>query len=69
MNHPIQIPDSEIKPKNIIPGSPEYVPHRRIKTTGKGKRVKNIKISSDMPCHKQTPTRTDRSKSQAKAHK
>ena len=49
MNPRIQIPDSEIRPENSIPVSPEYVPYQKIKTTGKGKGVKNIKISSDMP--------------------
>ena len=38
-----QIPDSEIRPENIIPGSPEYIPYKKVKNTGKG--FKNIKIS------------------------
>ena len=30
-----QIPDSEIRPENIIPGSPEYIPYKKVKTKRK----------------------------------
>ena len=66
-NSHTQIPNSEIRPENIIPGSLEYVPYKGIKTTGQGKGIKNIKISSDMPHHKQTPMRANRAL--AKTHK
>ena len=67
MNPHTQVPNSEIRPENIIPDSQEYVPYKKIKSTGQGKGIENIEISSDMPHHKQTPTRADRAC--AKAHK
>ena len=44
-----QIPDSEIRPENIIPGSPEYVPYKKVKTTGQGRGLKRRKDRPLMP--------------------
>ena len=62
-----KILDSEIRPENIIPGSPLFIPYKQHKLTGKGKHVKNIKIDvvsvtisdSDMPRRKCTKTKTE----------
>ena len=37
-----RIPDSEIKPENIIPGSPLFIPFKWERPKGKGKHSKNI---------------------------
>ena len=44
-----KIPDSEIRVKNIIPGSSLFIPYHRVKpeVTGKGKGIKNIKIKQE----------------------
>ena len=42
-----RVPDSEIKLSNIIPGSPAFVPHKRITSKGKGKGTKYINIDSN----------------------
>ena len=62
-----QIPDSEIKLENIIPGSPAYLPYERIPivSRGKGKGSKGSKIISipseftDMARTKQTLTKVE----------
>ena len=64
-----QVPDSEIRPENIILGSPEYVPYKWKKPTGKDNGVKNVKISLDMPCQKQTATKAEMEKARVIAHK
>ena len=59
--------DSEIRPENIIPGSPLFIPYKQEKPKGKGKHVKNIKINavsvttsdSDMPRRKSTKTKAE----------
>ena len=40
-----RIPDFEIRPENIIPGSPLFIPFKWEGSKGKGKHSKNIKIS------------------------
>ena len=57
-----RIPDSEIKPENIILGSPLFIPFKWERTKGKGKHSKNIKISisnlnSEMPHRKHIKTK------------
>ena len=42
-----KIPDSDIKIENIIPGSPIYIPYKKIKVTGKGKHSKKIKLINE----------------------
>ena len=57
-----RIPDSEIKPENIIPGSPLFIPFKQERSKGKGKHIKNIKIpisNSEMPCRKCTKTKAE----------
>ena len=62
-----KILDLEIRPENIIPGSPLFIPYKREKPKGKGKHVKNIKINavsvttsdSDMPKRKSTKTKAE----------
>ena len=59
-----RIPDSKIKPKNIIPGSPLFIPFKRERSKGKGKHSKTIKIpvsnlNSGMPHRKCTKTKAE----------
>ena len=56
-----RVPDSEIRLDNIIPGSPLYIPIR-VKTKGKGKGCRDIKILSDssMARRKQTPMKAEK---------
>ena len=59
-----KIPDSEIRPENIILGSPLFIPFKWEKSEGKGKHSKNIKIpvsnsNSKMPCRKCTKTKAE----------
>ena len=58
------ISDSEIKPENIILGSPEYIPYKHLKYGGKG--IKIVKTSTNtsagMPRRKQTPTKVQKAK-------
>ena len=42
-----RVPDSEITLSNIIPGSPAFVPYKRITPKGKGKGTKHISIGSN----------------------
>ena len=77
-----KIQDSEIRVKNIIPGSPLFIPYYRIKSkvTGKGKGIKNIKIkqenkqdigscSTDMARTKCSKTKGEHEKVEEKIHK
>ena len=55
-----RIPDSKIQPKNIILGSPKYIPYKRPKSLGKGKggkgpKLKNMVNNVEMVRTKQTP--------------
>ena len=69
-----KIADSEIRLENIIPGSPTFVPYKRIKPKGKGKGVKDIKINiistinsnSEMARSKHTKTKVEMEKENAK---
>ena len=59
-----KIPDSEIRPENIILGSPLFIPFKWEKSKGKGKHSKNIKIpvsnsNSEMPHRKRTKTKAE----------
>ena len=65
--------DSEIKLSNIIPGSPAFVPYKRIISKGKGKGTKYINIDSnpttidsDMARSKRTLTKEEWLKAKAK---
>ena len=72
MNTCTRIPDSEIKIENIIPGSPVYIPYKRVKSVNRGqgkgsKGSKNLdKMQSNtesvvgMAHTKQTLTKADR---------
>ena len=62
--HPCQrVPNSEIRIENIIPGSPEYIPYKRIKNGKKG--GKNlVAVSVGMTKSKQTPTKAQMAKAQ-----
>ena len=68
-----RVPDSEIKLSNIIPGSPAFVPYKRITPKGKGKGTKSINIGSnpttfdsDMARSKRTLTKEEQLKAKAK---
>ena len=59
-----RIPDSEIKPENIIPGSPLFIPFKWERPKGKEKHSKNIKIpisnlNSEMPHRKCTKMKAE----------
>ena len=77
-----KILDSEIRVENIIPGSPFFIPyhHIKLKVTGKGKGIKNIKIkqenkqdigscSTDIARTKHTKTKGEHEKEEEKIHK
>ena len=68
-----RVPDLEIKLSNIIPGSPVFLPYKRITPKGKGKGTKCISIGSnpttldsDMARSKRTMTKEERLKAKAK---
>ena len=68
-----RVPDSEIKLSNIIPGSPAFVPYRRVTPKGKGKGRKNIQIGenseifdSEIARSKRTMTKEERLKAKVK---
>ena len=42
-----RVPDSEIKLSNVIPGSPVFLPYKRITPKGKGKGMKYISIGGN----------------------
>ena len=64
-----RIPDSEINIENIIPGSPEYVPYKRIKGKGsKGPKLKNTIHDSDMARTNQTLKLSEMTAEEKKAH-
>ena len=59
-----RIPDFEIRPENIIPGSSLFIPFKQEKSKGKGKYSKNIKINvltsnSEMKCRKHTKMKAE----------
>ena len=68
-----RVPDSEIKLSNIIPGSPVFLPYKRITPKGKGKGTKYISIGSnpttldlDMVRSKRTMTKEEWLEAKAK---
>ena len=68
-----RVPDSEIRLSNIIPGSPVFLPYKRITPQGKGKGIKCISIDSkpmtldsDMARSKRTMTKEEQLKAKAK---
>ena len=68
-----RVPDSEIKLSNIIPGSPAFVPYKRITSIGKGKGMNYINIDSnpttldsDMARSKRTLTKEEWLKAKVK---
>ena len=68
-----RVPDSEIKLSNVIPGSPAFMPYKRITPKGKGKGMKHISIGSnpttldsDMARSKRTMTKEEWLRAKAK---
>ena len=68
-----RVPDSEIKLSNIIPGSPVFLPYKRITPKGKSRGMKYISIGSnpttldsDMARSKRMMTKEERLKAKAK---
>ena len=63
--------DSEIQPENIIPGSPEFVPYKRLKLSGKGSKglkLKGLINNSEMVNTKQMLKLSEMSPEEKKIH-
>ena len=56
-----RVPDSEICIKNIIPGSPTFIPHKQKPNKGsKEPKLKNSINAVEMACQKQTLNKAER---------